>query len=671
MTIEIGREMPTETTEEPEVQVRRLSFAQEQLWFLDQLAPGETTYIVLMVWRLHGPLRVDVLQRCLNLLVARHESLRITIRNDNGTPYQVVAPATEIPLVVTDLRGLPEAEREPRVQAEIDAQRGRPYDLSTGPLCSFRLLQLGAEEYVFWQGFHHIVTDGWSSAVLNTELSTAYRSILSGTEPVFGDQKLDYTEYAESQRQRLQGEVLAEELQFWQERLADLPVLELPTDRPRPVGGSHRGKTLIKDFPDDLRGIVQQLARDHGASLFMVFAAAFNLVLSRYTDQSDIPIGVPMLGRPEKELEAVVGMFINMVVLRSDLSGDPSFSELIERVTDGTLELYDHHEVAFTDVVDAVQPVRDPDRNPLFQVCLQMLSQNNSGEDLDFPGVTAEYVPQASLSSRFDFTLNVIDSGSSLRGAVEYSADMFDSWRSEAVLSHVETVLRTAASDPDLRLSQIPIVVGEEAEQLLAAGRGDGVDRGQLLQRVGQPHANGQVYVVDRWMNLVPRGVAGELLIGAEPADATDSVDHPEITAENLIDDPFQPGRLVYRSGERVRWTSDLRIEFLGRMDQATLPIEGEVETALTRQPEEGYDQPSTPTEQVVAHIFGEVLSLPAVGAEDSFFERGGNSLQAMRAVGRINDEFGIRLSVRTLYGNATVRAVSAAVDQKVGGEPA
>jgi amino acid adenylation domain-containing protein len=1066
MTIKTGQNLPTGAGKEPDVQIRRLSFAQEQLWFLDQLAPGETTYNILMVWRLRGPLRVDLLQRSLNLVVARHEALRVTIRNDEGTPYQVVAPATEVPLPVTDLRMLPEAEREQRLQAEINAQRAEPYDLEIGPLCRFRLLQLDAEEYVFFQDSHHIITDGWSAALINVELSTAYRSLYSGTEPVFEDMELDYIEFAESQRERLQGDVLADELAFWQRLLADLPVLELPTDRPRPIGGSHHGETLTKDFPDDLRDIVKQLAEDHCVSMFMVFAAAYNLVLSRYSGLEDIPIGIPMLGRLEPELEAVVGMFINMVVLRSDLSGNPTISELISRIADSNLDLYEHQEVSFKQVVDVVQPVRDPDRNPLFQASLQLLGESNSGENLSFPGVVAEFVPLASPTSRFDIAMNVYDTGSSLRANIEYSSDMFDRWRMEAMLTHLETVLRTAAADPSLRLSQIPVVSGAEAEQLLSAGRGevvrysqqplhvavaevarrqpDGVAvvcngfelsyreldrRADLLARhlrakglqpgqvvavvidqdlgayvtmlgilkaggtfaildpehpasrltfmiadtaaplvitrsglvdrlpettdwqtvlidtdwpaigaievdgpleewttadtlacilytsgstgqpkgvmiahravsffceayrrtfdfglgdrllhlpslssgisqgeiwtgflngatvvaaspeegaspehlaalirdqgvtyaglppatqsvidadaypdlryitggaqvlppelvnkwntgsrryvhlygspeaaiacieyvcphiewqtsppIGRPHVNRQVYVVDRSMNLVPLGVVGELLIGGEPGGlAKGYLNQPELTAEKFIDDPFHPGRLVYYSGDLVRWNSDLQIEFLGRMADQTrlrgLRIElGEIEAALTSHPDvgravvlvrpdqngekrligyvtpavgrepapeklrthltstlpgymvpaswvvleefpliagweidrnalpdpvgagtddDGCDEPRTPTEQSIAGIFGEVLSLPRVGAEDSFFSVGGDSLKAMLAVSRIKRGFGIKLSVRTLYGNVTVRAVSAVVDEMLGGKPA
>ena len=634
-----------------------LSFAQEQLWFLDQLAPGTTTYNVLMVWRLHGPLRVDLLQRCLTLVVARHEALRVTIRSDEDTPYQVVAPAAEVPLPVTDLRTLPGAEREQRVRAAIDAQRAEPYDLEAGPLYRFRLLRLDAEEYVLCQGFHHIVTDGWSAAVVNAELSAAYRSLLAGTEPEFEERELDYTAFAAAQRERLQGDALAGELAFWQELLAGLPVLELPADRPRPAGGNHRGETLIRDFPNDLRDVVRQLADDHGASMFMVFAAAYNLVLSRYSGLEDIPTGVPMLGRLEPELEAVVGMFVNMVVLRSDLSGDPTFSELVDRVAEGSLELYEHQEVSFNQVVDAVQPVRDPGRNPLFQVSVQLLGGSNSGENLDLPGVAAAYVPLASLDSRFDIALNIIDTGSSLRAAVEYSSDMFDGWRIEAMLVHLETVLRTAAADPGRRLSRIPVVPGDEAERLLAAGRGGAAGHGLPAHRA----AGRQLYVVDRWMNLVPRGVAGELLVGGGPADPAD---------EAALDDPFHPGRPVVRTGDLVRWTADLRIEFLGRLDDRK-DHDALLDPVDATPAEDGRDEPRTPTERSVADIFGAVLSLPAVGAEDSFFDVGGNSLQAMRAVSRINKGFGIKLSVRTLYGNVTVRAVAAVVDEKVAGRPA
>ncbi|MFY1702252.1 condensation domain-containing protein [Micromonospora sp. WMMA1923] len=633
MTVDIGSD------DRPDTRVRRLSLAQEQLWFLDQLAPGEATYTVLMVWRLRGPLRVDLLRRALTLVVARHEALRVTIDHVEGEPYQRVTPAGEVPLPVTDLRTLPPAEREQRVRAEIDARRDEPFDLAAGPLCRFALLRVADDEYVFCQGFHHIVTDGWSAAVVNTELAGAYRSLHAGGEPTFDDADLDFTGYAQAQRDRLTGAVLAEELAFWRERLAGLPVLDLPADRPRPGAAEHRGATLIRQFPADLRGLVQRLADDHNASPFMVLAAAFDLVLSRYTGAVDVPVGVPMLGRPEPELEALVGMFVNMTVLRTDLSGDPTFGELIDRVADGTLELYEHQEVAFNQVVDAVRPVRDADRNPLFDVSLQLLGESNSGENLDLPEVTAEYVPLESRTSRFDMAINLIDTGDGLRANVEYASDLFDRWRIEALLGHLETVLRGAAADPDRRLSQLALVTGAEAEQLLAAGR--------------DADATGPVYVVDPTLNLLPRGVPGELLRVVEPTG----------TDPQAVADPFRPGGYVVRTGERVRWSADLRLETLEGPGDGAAPAGPTADAAD--------DAPRTPTEQRVADIFGEVLSRDGVGAQESFFAVGGNSLQAMRVVSRINKGFGIKLSVRTMYGNPTVRAVAAAVDQKTGGSGA
>ncbi|MEZ0096337.1 condensation domain-containing protein, partial [Streptacidiphilus sp. EB129] len=337
-----------------------LSFGQEQLWFLDQLAPGETTYNLLLAWRLRGALDVGILRRCLALVVERHEVLRVTVRAVNGTPYQVVAPAGEVELTIVDLGGLTAEEQQAAVDAAIADQTNQPFDLETGPLYRYRLYRLADDDYVFCQGFHHLVTDGWSSAVMNAEITAAYQALLTGEDPVFDDLEMDYPEFADWQRQRLQGEELEEELTFWQEKLADLPVLELPTDRPRPAVPDHSGATVIRHFPPELLDRARATAQEHGVSLFMVLAAAFTTVLSRYSGQEDIPVGVPMLGRVEPELEDVVGLFINMVVLRSDLSGDPSFSEFLERTADANLELYEHQEVPFHQVVDRVQPVREP-----------------------------------------------------------------------------------------------------------------------------------------------------------------------------------------------------------------------------------------------------------------------------------------------------------------------
>lgn len=467
------------------------SFAQEQLFFLDELAAGDTVYNILMVWRLTGPLRVDTLQRSIDLVVARHEALRTTIHRVDDALHQVVAPHTSAPLHVIDLSELPEGDREKRLDEEIEALRAARYDLGTGPLHRFVLLRLGPQEHVFCQGFHHIVTDGWSTGLINEEISTAYRSLVAGTPPVFEEAALDYTDFSVAQRERLQDAELEEDLTFWCAKLDRLPVLDLPADRPRPVGGGHHGETLIRELPRDLRDLVAHVGDSLGVSSFMVLAAALNVVLSRYTGATDIPIGVPMLGRPEPELESVVGMFVNMAVLRCDLTDDPTFRDLIERVADGTLELYEHQETPFNQVVDAVRPAREPGRNPLFQVSLQMLGGSTSGENLALQGVAAELVPQAAEGARFDVAITVVDDGTTLRAAVEYSTDLFDPWRMDALLTHLETVLRAAAADLDQPVSRVDLVDESERALLLAAGRGaeepwDGASVTDVLARVAR-----------------------------------------------------------------------------------------------------------------------------------------------------------------------------------------
>jgi len=656
------RDTDTDTDTDTEVRpgglCRRLSFAQEQLWFLHQLTPGETAYNSLLVWRLRGPLRVDLLQRAITAVVARHEALRVCIRSHDGTPYQVVSPAAEVPLPMLDLRPHPDAEREERVRIEVEAQREQPFDLAAGPLCRFRLLRVDDNEHVLLEDFHHAVTDGWSTAILNADLSAAYRSLGAGDEPVFIGGKLHYIDFADAQRDRLRGAVLDEELAFWRERLADLPVLTLPADRSRPAG-DHPGTTSITTFPDDVRRVLDRLATEHGVSRFTVLTAAVNVVLSRYTGLDDIPLGIPMLGRPEPEWESVVGMFVNMTVLRSDLSGDPSFGQLLGRVMDGMFELYDHQEVPFNLVVDAVAPGRDPDRNPLFQISLQLLDGSNAGENLDLDGISVEFVPLASVTSRFDVSLNVVDTGASLRAAVEHSSAMYDSWRIDALLSHVQAVLRSAAQDPTRRLSQIPLVTTDEAEQLLTAGRAETLVNLWPAGSTNRVPFDQPVYVVDRTMNLLPRGVAGELLVTVPPDSAASDVD-------GVIADPFQPGQRVYRTGVQARWTAGLLLEILFSSPTITEtdPASGTDPTGVDPA---GKDSSvaarATPTERIVAGIFAEVLAVPSVGAEANFFAAGGNSLQAMRVVSRVNKTLAIKLSVRSMYSNPTVRAVATAAD--------
>lgn len=450
-----------------------LSFGQEQLWFLDELTPGETTYNILLATRLRGPLDAGILQRCLSLLVARHESLRVTVQATDGTPFQVVSPVSEVDLPVSDRPGLNPQDQELAVEEAIRELSSLPFDLARGPLYRYRLIRFADDDHLLLQNLHHIVTDGWSSGIMNAELGLAYAALSEGRTPQFGNPGSRYTDFATSQRAHMCGAVLSDELSFWAERLADLPVLEIPTDRPRPVAPSRRGASIIRDLPPVLLEQARALAKEHNVSLFMVLSSALNVVLSRYTGQEDIPIGVPMLSRMEPELEEVVGLFVNMVVLRSDLSGDPTFVELLERSLDANLDLYEHQEVPFHLIVERVQPVREPGRNPLFQVSMQVLGAANSGGSLNLPGITADPVALQSTGSRFDMAIDFVESRDSWKVFVEYSLDLFDSWRIEALVDHLVTVIGGAVADPTSRISSLPILTDRERTRLLALGKGE------------------------------------------------------------------------------------------------------------------------------------------------------------------------------------------------------
>jgi acyl carrier protein len=446
-----------------------LSFAQEQLWFLDQLSPADPTYNVPFVGRLHGPLDVSALRRALTALADRHEALRTTISSADGVPFQVVGAARSVRMPVHDFTALDEAERAEAVERAITEEITEPFDLAAGPLCRAVLFRLVADDHVFCLTSHHIVTDGWSQGVLLRELSVLYRAALEGTEPDLAPLPLRYADYARQQRERLTGRALESELAYWEWQLAGLARLDLPSDRPRPAARSGRGGWVVRDLPPALPDSARALAQREQTSLFVVLTAALSVVFAHYTGQDDIPLGVPMPGRADPDLEAVVGMFVNLVVLRADLSGDPSFTELADRITDTSFDAYDHQDVPFEKVVERVQPTRDPSRNPLFQVSVQVLGADNSGTSFSLPGVRTEPRLRATGGSRFDLSLNFYESPRALTVGIEFSTDLFDAWRIAALVDHLEKVLAAATSDPSLTVSQLAPVTGAAADALLAS----------------------------------------------------------------------------------------------------------------------------------------------------------------------------------------------------------
>jgi amino acid adenylation domain-containing protein len=452
-----------------------LSFAQEQLWFLDQLSPGEAVYNLHATYRLPGRVNVEALRASLALVLDRHAGLRASFGAIDGIPYQVIVPVGD-PLLVVDLRTLPADQRDDALRDSVREVIAAPFALESDPLYRFRLWHLADDEHVLFLGFHHIVFDGWSGGVFNDELATAYRALVDGRVPDLPAHRISYADYVAEQQERLVGAVLEEELRYWEQRLAQLPVLELPADRIRPAIQTHRGDSVLIDFPAGLLESLRALAREQSASLFMVLTTALNIVLSRYTGQEDIPVGVPLLGRIDPEFERVIGLFVNMVVLRTDLTGDPTFLDLLARIADANMEMYEHQEVPFEMVVERVQPMRDPSRNPLFQVGVQVLGESNLGAGLEVGGIKGEPLFEPATMAMFDLVVAFFESEDSMRFSVGYATDIFDRWRVEAMMGHVIRVLTAVVEDPTLRLSTVPLMSDEERATLIEMGTGEQVE---------------------------------------------------------------------------------------------------------------------------------------------------------------------------------------------------
>ncbi|GLY22277.1 amino acid adenylation domain-containing protein [Micromonospora sp. NBRC 101691] len=456
-----------------------LAVAQEQLWFVEQMSPGEPTYNVPLTYRLRGDLDTVALRRALAWVVARHDALRATMTPVDGVAYQRVAPpGADVAIAVDDVVTGDGADRDRQVARIAREEASTPFDLTAGPLYRFRLVRFDDREHLLCVTIHHIVTDGWSTGIVNRELSAAYAAYRAGREPALapaGDGGT-YVEHIVRQRKELTEQGTEDGLRYWESQLTGVPVVDLPADRPRPATQTFHGDLVDVRLPAPLVRRARAVAQERGTTLFTVLTAALSIVVNRYTGQPDIPLGMTMTGRDTPEVEQLVGLFANMVVLRADLAGDPTFADLLDRLTDRTLDTLDYASVPFERVVERVRPTRDPGRNPLFQISVQMLGDANSGANLDLAGLTVEPISQTTGRSRFDLTVTFVESTDGVRTTIEYATDLFDRWRVEALAGHVETVLAGVLRDPSVPVSRVPVVGDAERARLLAWGTAERAD---------------------------------------------------------------------------------------------------------------------------------------------------------------------------------------------------
>ncbi|MFN8596433.1 MAG: amino acid adenylation domain-containing protein [Anaerolineae bacterium] len=443
-----------------------LSFAQQRLWFLEQLAPGSLFYNLPTALRLCGRLDVSALERSLNAIVQRHEALRTTFALVNDQPVQNIAPELTIALPRIDLRPLPHAEREAQAQRLMRDEAQQPFDLAQGPLLRARLIQLADEEHLALVTLHHIVSDGWSMGVLIKELAALYAAFTTDRPSPLPDLSLQYADFAHWQRRWLTGAVLEEQLAYWKQQLAySAPMLELPTDRPRPALQTSNGATMPFTLPPELSTAITALSRTENVTVFMTLLAAFETLLYRYTGQTDFNVGTPIANRTRAEIEDLIGFFVNTLVVRADLAEKPSFRDLLARVREATLGAYAHQDLPFEILVEALQPQRDLSHTPLFQVMFVLDTPPNA--QLQLPGITLEGLAAHSGAASFDLTLSMSDSAEGLRGYAEYNTDLFDAATIERMLQHFRVLIENAVADPDRSVDTLPIVTTAAQQQVL------------------------------------------------------------------------------------------------------------------------------------------------------------------------------------------------------------
>lgn len=443
-----------------------LSFGQQRLWFIERLSPGESVYNVSRAVRLYGLLNVKALQKALDELVRRHESLRTNFTSVEGAASQLIHATRPIHLNLADLRELPPDEREREASRLLKLEAELSFDLAQDPLLRVTLLRLSGDEHLLLFTLHHIVCDGWSMQVLVEELSALYSASLKGETATLCDLPIQYADFACQQRELFQGEAFDKQIAYWRGQLEGIPaVLALPADRARPRVQTFHGARQTLSLSQEVTAQLKSLSQAQSVTLFMTLLAAWQALLHRYSGETDIVIGSPIAGRNYTETENLIGLFVNALALRTDLSGDPTFSELLERVREVALGAYAHQDLPFEKLVEELQPQRNLSYNPVFQVVFAL--QNGSGADLQLDGLRTTPAEIQTTTAKFDLTLDVIEKNDALLCSLEYNTDLFESDRMVRMLGHFEMLLTALVSDPAQRISAPLFLTETERQQLL------------------------------------------------------------------------------------------------------------------------------------------------------------------------------------------------------------
>ena len=447
------------------------SVAQQVFWYLELLQPEVTAFNVPVRFRLEGPLDVALLEESINAIVDRHETLRTRFEEDGGELLQVIVPSLRLPLPLTDLGHLPEAGRQAEADRLGEIEATRPLKLSKLPLIRAELLRLSDESHVLHVTIHHALFDGSSMTVLTEELAAIYQALHDGKEIQLDPLPIQYGDYSVWQKGFLESPEIKAQLEYWKRRLDGMVELDLPTDRPRPSHKSWRGDLISALLPRDVTDRLQSIATRNGATLYHLLLAAFKVLLHRYTGSTDIAVGSPITGRTRAEMEPLIGVFINSLILRSDLSGDPTFESLLRQVRDTALEAVENQDLPFECLVRELRPIRDSSRNPLFQV--NFTHQRSFAKAGSFGGVELVPIPSRSPGAIFDLHFFMVERAEGWRVTCDYSTDLFDRETARRMLGHFQRMLDDIAADPAAPVSRLELLTDAEKAVLLGewAGR--------------------------------------------------------------------------------------------------------------------------------------------------------------------------------------------------------
>src|ERR1043166_1021763 len=457
------REIPR-LTAAPRTQAVPLSFAQERLWFINQLEPNSTAYNIALALRLQGELKPQALDQSFRALLERHEVLRTSFSFIDGQPWQKIGTSESFSLSLVDLSGMADRESEARVLAAREAQA--PFDLANDLPLRASLLRLGTQEHVLLLTMHHIVSDGWSMGIFVRELSACYNAFAAGTELRLPELPVQYADYAVWQREWLQGEVLEDQLQYWREQLAGVPqVLELPTDRPRPAIQSHRGALKQFQLNPELTKKLKELSRNEDVTLFMLLLATWQVLLARYSGQNDVVVGTPIANRTRAEVEGLIGFFVNTLALRVEVRGGESFRESLKRVRESCLGAYGHQDVPFEKLVEELQPERSMSHSPFFQVMFSL--QNAPPSELVLSNLKFRLTKPEVENSKVDLTLTLFESAHGLTGSLIGDTDLFNESTLDRIAGLFEQLVYSIVNNPEQRVAELRLLSGTEEERLL------------------------------------------------------------------------------------------------------------------------------------------------------------------------------------------------------------